>query len=95
MAKKTTTKDPSAAHVRALKRANTRTNRIADSISGGGVRSLADTLIRSRSIDPKVAEAAFDAVQSALDEARERYTEAQAASDGDVELVARVDLTSL
>lgn len=63
--------------------------RIAD-----GDRSLVVRTIRAKSVDNRVVNAAFDAVQSALDDARKRFDAARS-GDGDEEPKRRVNLAEI
>jgi hypothetical protein len=62
--------------------------RIADS-----TRSYTDRAIKSRSVEPKIVEAGFKAMEAAIADGRRRYSEAQKGDD--VGRAARVDLTRL
>lgn len=56
-------------------------------------RSYADRAIKARSVQPKVVEAGFKAMEAAISDGRRRYAEAQKGDD--VGRAARVDLTTL
>lgn len=100
MAKKTNTgnkasdkTDASAAHEKRLDLLQESIVGVCDRINDDPIRSFTTRAIRARSVDPKVVNAAFDAMVEAIEAGRARYAEAQKGDD--VGRVARVDLRSL
>jgi len=94
--KTTTTKqaetEASKAHANRVALLNDTLADVCDRI-GDTSRSYTTRAIRARSVDPKVVEAGFAAMEAAVADGRERYAEAQKSDD--VGRVARVDLTKL